>query len=106
MKHATTNQHRNKYLERKISTINSITIYLYIKLKRDITEKISNIINGQNFLNESSRLYFLCGILPPLNIQFFVRREQEEFRSRREQRIFWGSGTAFQNSKTTDIFSN
>jgi hypothetical protein len=40
------------------------------------------------------------------NIQFFFRREQEEFRSRREQRTFWGSGTAFQNSKTTDIFFN
>ncbi len=41
-----------------------------------------------------------------LNLQFFFRREQEEFRSRREQRIFWGPGTAFQNSKTTNIFFN
>jgi hypothetical protein len=40
------------------------------------------------------------------NIQFFFRREQEEFRSRREQRTFWGSGKAFRNSKTTNIFFN
>jgi hypothetical protein len=39
-------------------------------------------------------------------VQFFFRREQEEFRSRREQRILWGSGAAFQNSKTTNIFFN
>jgi hypothetical protein len=41
-----------------------------------------------------------------LDIQFLFRREQEEFRSRCEQRIFWGPGTAFQNSKNANIFFN
>jgi hypothetical protein len=40
------------------------------------------------------------------NPQFLFRREQESFHSSREQRIFWGPETAFQNSKNADIFFN
>jgi hypothetical protein len=39
-----------------------------------------------------------------MSLQYFVSGEQGQFRSRHEQRIFFGPGAAFQKSKSTDFF--
>jgi hypothetical protein len=39
-----------------------------------------------------------------LHVLSFSGREQGSFRSSREQGIFWSPGTAFENSKTANIF--
>ncbi len=53
-------------------------------------KKMMKVVTGRNYIR--------------IILQFLFRREQEEFRSRREQRIFWGPGTTFENSKNANIF--